>query len=70
MTNEQHVAEFDEHGWGMQHPVGCRPNLLDCRVHRAMQVISEAPGPLGRYIVLLDDDGALQFIIVSSEEQA
>lgn len=33
---DSHIIEFDEGGWAIQHPLSCRPNLLDCNVYRAV----------------------------------
>lgn len=32
---EQHIVTFWGTQWGLQHPLACRPNLLDCEVHQA-----------------------------------
>ena len=48
-----HVVEFNEHSYGLQHPLTCRPNLLDCRYNT---YLSEQLGPAkepGRYIMTL-----------------
>lgn len=61
-TDAQHVVEFRDDGWAIQHPDACRPNLLDCVIHDAVaHEMSAYSGPgspylVGRYVVTLDAD--------------
>lgn len=54
-----HVIAFDEHGWSIEHLVGCRPMMSRCEFHRAAQAAAEGwdglPYPTGRYAVALED---------------
>ena len=59
---QRHIAEFREDGWGLQHPVECRPNLLDCPLNIAIQEdVDYYGGPppegLGRFVAVLGDEG-------------
>ena len=62
--NEQgHVAEFTDHGYGLEHPALCRieGRLLDCPVEIAIRSLHEFPfGELGRYRVIIGDSGILE----------
>ena len=33
LLTEHRIVVTDD-GWSLQHPLACRPNLLDCRVHK------------------------------------
>lgn len=49
-----HIAEFRDEGWSLQHPPECRPNLIDCEVHRLVEQFATERGPLvGRFKVEL-----------------
>ena len=66
-SDGHHIADFGAQGWGIQHPVECRPDLLDCRVNRAMMFISGPPaGGEGRYHVFIDEGDSLDFISLPS----
>jgi len=56
--HDPHYVDFGEDGWAIQHPYRCRPNLLDCDLHRRfsdwMATEDVPPVPHGRY-ELLDD---------------
>lgn len=58
LGEQRHIADIRDQGFGLQHPVECRPNLIDCPVNVALESlhIDEVPVP-GRYIVTLDGDG-------------
>ena len=36
-VDDRHIAQFTENGWGLQHPPSCRPDLLSCELHRAVE---------------------------------
>lgn len=59
--DREHYIDFDETGWAIQHPLACRPNLLDCGLHHAITLAAagwdEPPRPPGRYIVTNDVSG-------------
>lgn len=49
-----HYAQFGDHGWTVQHPLRCRPNMLECPIGAMMtQQVKRPPddGP-GRYRIL------------------
>jgi hypothetical protein len=63
LVSDTHVATFAEAGWGLQHPISCRPDLLACRADRWLRSFVEeasVPAP-GRYRVLISDRGGLAF---------
>jgi hypothetical protein len=31
--NEKHILDLTEESWSLQHPLACRPDLLQCAVH-------------------------------------
>ena len=70
---DEHIAEFRDDGWGLQHPLRCRPDLIGCAVNRAVSTLcdesDEPPRPVGRYVVTLDDDSEPVFRFVSPEDQ-
>lgn len=64
MLNEHgHIAEFTDHGYGLEHPALCRieTRLLDCPVEVAIRSLHEFPfGELGRYRVIIGESGVLE----------
>ena len=62
-SDGRHIIDFDEQGWAIQHPVECRPQLLDCPVNRAMMFVSRPPTEgEGRYYVSMDEEDHLYFV--------
>ena len=56
-----HVVDFAEQGFGLLHPIRCRPNLLDCPVNQAINSLTECPVLVyGRYFVSLDEHGEIE----------
>ena len=51
MRDRPHVVQVREDGWGIQHPLGCRPALTECAVHRAVMQWGGPPVPAGEYEV-------------------
>lgn len=52
-----HVIEFGDHGWTLQHPlVGCGLDLFTCPVNAACDRGVPKPESLGRFRVELVDD--------------
>lgn len=45
--SDHHVIEFREHGWTLQHPLSCRPDLFACPVNHAAK--GRGRHELGRY---------------------
>ena len=54
-----HVVELRDDGWSIEHPIGCRAHgLLNCELHQKWTVVAPSfRHPLGRYQLLLDDEG-------------
>jgi hypothetical protein len=44
-----HIVDFEEDGYGLQHPLACRPTLLDCPWQKWLSVQAVRPVPVGRY---------------------
>jgi hypothetical protein len=65
--DRRHIADLRPDGYGLQHPLACRPNLLDCPVERACRALDH---PLvdepGRYVVDVTPGG--EFTIVERAE--
>lgn len=64
--DDGHVVELGETGWAIQHPLACRPNLLDCPTHRAVDTFMDArvgpPVDPGRYVVVVGAGGGVKFV--------
>lgn len=54
--SEQHIVEFTETSYGLQHPQACRPNLLDCDYHLYLQDTIEPEQLPGRYTMQINQD--------------
>jgi hypothetical protein len=57
-TND-HIINFGDSGFGIQHPAPCRPNLLACPFQAAAQRLDGPPVAPGRYVCVLDPWGEL-----------
>ncbi len=66
-TND-HIIEFTETGFGIQHPAPCRPNLLGCPLQAAAQRLDGPPVAPGRYVCVLDPWGELSIQREASAE--
>ncbi len=53
---EHHVVEFSASGYGLQHPLRCRPDLIGCHVNRYLAGLDGPEKPPGRYVVVLAPD--------------
>lgn len=55
-----HVIEFSDNGWSIQHPLVCRPNLLNCEVYKTVSAFerghADASMPPGRYHITFEQD--------------
>ena len=51
------IVDIEETDFGLQHPIECRDDLLGCAVGVALHALDGPPMPVGRYVVVLDDDG-------------
>lgn len=62
--DERHIVDYRVDGWSIQHPVVCRPDLLACPIHQAVNRQAGEGGDLnlsewGRWIVQgVDEYGA------------
>jgi hypothetical protein len=60
LHQEGHIVEFNENGFGLEHPVSCRKaGLLNCPVWEVLDELPDTPVGYGRFPVALDDDGLL-----------
>jgi hypothetical protein len=59
VSDLDHIIDFGETGYGIQHPAPCRPNLLDCPFNGAAQRLDGPPAAPGRYVCVLDPWGEL-----------
>lgn len=68
LVSEEHYATFSQvDGWGLQHPVMCRPDLAACVIHRRMVAEQDEPMPAegaGCYRVRIVGDGSMEFVSV------
>jgi hypothetical protein len=54
----RHIIDVQADGWTIQHPLSCRPNLLDCLVAKEAS-LHHPDGhsyEIGRYVCSLDDE--------------
>lgn len=57
---DYHVVDVNAGGWGIQHPLACRPDLTACTVHMAaVRQWEGPPAPIGRYRLYMLDGGYL-----------
>jgi hypothetical protein len=57
MNDNEHIVEFNATGYGLQHPLSCRPNLLDCEYNVYLASLDEPELEPGRYTMYLNDNG-------------
>lgn len=48
-----HILETTGTDWSLQHPLSCRPNLLDCPYHTASKRLIESSFAPGLWVVQL-----------------
>ena len=54
--DDQHIVEFSETGYGLQHPLSCRPNLLDCEYEIYLREFKHEPDKEpGRYVMMIHE---------------
>jgi hypothetical protein len=60
-TNNLHILEVTETDWSLQHPLSCRPNLLDCPFHAATKclMVESPPEAPGRWAIEFARSGQL-----------
>lgn len=49
-VDDRHILQVDATGWGIQHPLACRPNLLSCPVQLTAAPELAAAKAMGRTI--------------------
>jgi len=55
--HERHVVELREDGWAIQHPLSCRPDLLNCIANTAAMTMEDlCHYPNGRYYCTVHND--------------
>jgi len=67
-NNADHIIDFSDTGFGIQHPAPCRPNLLNCPFQGAAQRLDGPPIAPGRYVCVLDPWGELSIQREASAE--
>lgn len=61
LHQEGHTIVFSVHGWSIQHPVECRPDMTTCEIHVAAQEqIVDSPKELGAFKIRLEE-GVLKY---------
>jgi len=48
---DEHIVEFSETGYGLQHPIRCRPNLLGCQFNEWLASEMGPDEEPGRYLM-------------------
>ncbi len=52
VQDAEHMIDIDTDGWAIQHPLRCRPAMLNCAMHKlAVLTITKPPMPPGRYVL-------------------
>ena len=51
LLNAPHVVEFSRTGYGLQHPISCRPDLLGCKLNKWLARQSQPVCAPGRYLM-------------------
>jgi len=57
LGTDEHIVTFSEDGYGLQHPIRCRPDLLGCSVNVYLAYRDEPDMPPGKWTVQLLGDG-------------
>lgn len=73
IKDDEHILEVRDDGWSLQHPLECRPNLLDCAMHHT--IIASQCGfenfedyDNGRYLCIIDSEGSLVLTKIRKEQ--
>ena len=51
----RHIVEFTDTGYGLQHPLDCRPDLIGCPFNQYLAGLDEPDRPPGRYVMAWDE---------------
>lgn len=54
---DEHIVIFTKDGYGLQHPIRCRPNLHGCILNEWLQTQMAPDREPGRYVMEWTDDG-------------
>ena len=54
---DQHVVTFSESGYGLEHPIRCRPNLIGCQLNEWLAWQPAPDREPGRYVMTWTDNG-------------
>lgn len=64
---DEHIVTFTGTGYGLEHPIDCRPDLIGC-VHNEWLASQTAPDRLaGRYVMRWDDLGQVGPVYTRAE---
>lgn len=61
LSDQRHVVEFGPDGYGLQHPLSCRPDLLACPMDEMMRSFDGPPRKPGRYLAWFNEHGEVEF---------
>lgn len=63
LVDAPHVLQVRADGWGLQHPLTCRPALTECEFHKSAMELSQRPVPDdGEYVVELLGGAVLNLV--------
>jgi hypothetical protein len=48
---DEHIVTFSESGYGLEHPIRCRPNLIGCAFNRWLATAAGPDREPGRYVM-------------------
>jgi hypothetical protein len=48
---DEHIVDFSESGYGLQHPIRCRPNLIGCQFNEWLATQMAPDKKPGRYLM-------------------
>lgn len=65
--DDRHIVEFTATDYGLQHPLACRPNLIDCEYNRRLASAGEPAMEPGRYVMTIDPDGDEAYWLLRAE---
>ena len=52
---DEHVVTFSKTGYGLQHPIRCRPNLIGCQMNEWLATQMAPDEEPGRYVMTWDE---------------
>ena len=54
---DEHIVTFTEDGYGLEHPIACRPNLIGCILNEWLATQMAPDRDPGRYVMEWAEDG-------------